>query len=59
MFYSALDFISVKKANRYYSYKIDPYFTFLVKISLFLSFFFLIPVVVEIVYELALLDIDT
>jgi len=47
---SALLSKSVKNATKYYYYKGEPSFTFLLKILLFLSRFFLRPVVVEIVY---------
>ena len=51
---------STKKAIRYSSSNGDPSFTFLLRMLRFLSRFFLIPVVVEIVYSLAaLLDTDT
>ena len=43
------DLISLIKAIIYYYYSGDPSLTFLFNIDFFLSFFFLIPVVVEIV----------
>jgi len=43
------DLISLIKAIIYYYYSGDPSLTFLFNIDFFLSFFFLIPVVVDIV----------